>query len=529
MTVVSPDKELVGDYVARGSEAAFRALVSRYLGLVYGTALRQVGDRGTAEEIAQNVFMSLARKAPRLRGMETLAGWLHRTTILESRARTRADLRRAQREETAAEIAKVEAEGASLLDPVEPLLDEALLHLKESDRTALMLRFWEERTLKDVGTALGLEEDAARKRIARALDQLAKFFNQHGFQVGGAACGTMLAGTAKAGLPPTLAANVANAGLSAGTAAGPFNLLLLKIVGLTKTQTAVACIVCAAIPLAMQQRAAGRLDSDLAAVQLHTREAASRAVEIEQQVAELRAGLDAARSETANAETRIAALAAQRAARPAPRVYRWDDNSPIARFPKSLIRGLSIGAMADQKGTLSPEIKEALQLTPDEADQAQAAVTKFLSAYMNARMQSMRCVEPTEKDLKGRNPEDVRVLELPEIPFKEMREALFADLEALLGPERKELFRQAAGHWMPIDDTGGMSSGWAVLSFSYRMRLRRPPEASGMIPWTIEAASSYSGSMSSAFPPDQVPELYRPHIQDWIALAQANEQARKRP
>src|SRR5436309_14549128 len=79
MTPVSPDRELVTAYAARGSETAFRALVTRHVHLVYATALRQVGDAGLAEEITQNVFIALARKAPRLAGIETLAGWLHRT------------------------------------------------------------------------------------------------------------------------------------------------------------------------------------------------------------------------------------------------------------------------------------------------------------------------------------------------------------------------------------------------------------------------------------------------------------------
>src|SRR3989449_9370745 len=93
MTPVSPDGELVTAYAAEGSESAFRALVTRHVHLVYATALRQVGDAGLAEEITQNVFVALARKAPRLARLETLAGWLHRTSILEAKARIRSELR----------------------------------------------------------------------------------------------------------------------------------------------------------------------------------------------------------------------------------------------------------------------------------------------------------------------------------------------------------------------------------------------------------------------------------------------------
>src|SRR5437879_5169172 len=228
MTPVSPDRELVTAYAAGGSEPAFRALVTRHVGLVYATALRQIGDAGLAEEITQNVFIALARKAPRLAGIETLAGWLHRTAILEAKARTRAELRRKRREETAVEISLLQSEGASPLEALVPMLDEGLLNLRDGDRLALVLRFLEERSLRDVGAALGVDEDAARKRVSRALDRLAGFFRRSGFAVPpGAGCAALLASAAKAA-PAGLAASAANAGLAAGATTTGFNLVLFK-------------------------------------------------------------------------------------------------------------------------------------------------------------------------------------------------------------------------------------------------------------------------------------------------------------
>src|SRR2546422_710216 len=97
MMPLSADCELVTAYAARGSENAFRALVTRHVNLVYATAFRQVGDATLAEEITQNVFIALARKAPRLAGIQTLAGWLLRTAVLEAKARIRPELRRGPR------------------------------------------------------------------------------------------------------------------------------------------------------------------------------------------------------------------------------------------------------------------------------------------------------------------------------------------------------------------------------------------------------------------------------------------------
>jgi DNA-directed RNA polymerase specialized sigma24 family protein len=150
MTAVAPDQDLVSAY-ARGSETAFRALVQRHVHLVYATACRQTGDVALAEEITQNVFISLARKAPRLAGMETLAGWLYRATVLETKARIRSELRRRQREQTAFEVISLEHEGASPFAALLPLLDDALLDLREGDRLALVLRFLEDRSFARSG------------------------------------------------------------------------------------------------------------------------------------------------------------------------------------------------------------------------------------------------------------------------------------------------------------------------------------------------------------------------------------------
>src|SRR5690349_5283103 len=121
MHSVSADGELVSAYVRDGSEPAFRAIVARHVNLVYATAFRQVGDAGIAEEVTQNVFVRLARKAPRLGGIETLGGWLHRTAVLEAKARIRSELRRRRRDETAAELASFEHEGAPALEALVPL------------------------------------------------------------------------------------------------------------------------------------------------------------------------------------------------------------------------------------------------------------------------------------------------------------------------------------------------------------------------------------------------------------------------
>ena len=212
----TPDRDLVRSYASEGSETAFRALVGRHVGLVFATALRQVGDTGLAEEITQNVFVHLARKAPALTGHETIAGWLHRSAILESRARFRAEMRRRRREEVAAALAETEFQARNPAEDLTPLLDEALLQLREADRLALVLRFLEERSLREVGNALGIDEDAARKRVSRALARVTEFFRNRGFALPSAGAATLLGQATQAAqaVPAGLASSAAAAGLA---------------------------------------------------------------------------------------------------------------------------------------------------------------------------------------------------------------------------------------------------------------------------------------------------------------------------
>ena len=523
MTPVSPDRELVTAYAARGSETAFRALVTRHVHLVYATALRQVGDAGLAEEITQNVFIALARKAPRLAGIETLAGWLHRTAVLEAKARIRAELRRKRREQTAAEITLLQRDGASPLEALVPLLDEGLLNLRAGDRLALVLRFLEERSLRDVGAALGVDEDAARKRVSRALDRLAGFFRQRGFAVPtGAGCVALLASTTQAA-PAVLAASAANAGLAAGGATSGFNLVLFKLMALTKTQTTVLCAIVATAPLAWQWHANARVARQVDDATAQIKSASRNATELEAQLQRTRDALLRAQAGNSNSVARLAALNAQRDGQAPRPVYRWDDSSPLARVPKKFLEQLDVPATANRRGQLSEQIREVLQMTDNEAQQTQSAIDHFLSDYHAAQAQQMRRAEPTEEDLHGHRPEETRVFEVPEVnaQLREYRQTLFGELEASLGSERFQLFREALRDWMPIDDDyQGMNTGMAVYNFGYRLRFYQPKPGDSWLSWSLNHADDL-GNMAGSMPLDDIPDNFRPQLQDWIALAQS--------
>lgn len=170
------DHELLQAFSRQGDQPAFATLTRRHLDLVYATALRKVTDGGVAEEICQNVFGVLARKAWRFAPDDSLPAWLHKTTLLESKLWLRGELRRRRREETAAELGTTmnTTEDEPAFQALVPLLDEALLSLREKDRTALLLRFFESHSLRDVGAAVRVSEDAARMRVQSALEKTAE-------------------------------------------------------------------------------------------------------------------------------------------------------------------------------------------------------------------------------------------------------------------------------------------------------------------------------------------------------------------
>ena len=156
------DLGLLHEYVTNGSERAFSALVSRHVDLVFSTAFRQVRNPHLAEEITQAVFIILARKANQLGKGTILAAWLYRTARFAAADVLKSEYRRRQREEQHALDMETTASASDLAwSEVAPHLDEALARLADKDRSAILLRYFENRSLRAVGEVLGVEEEAA--------------------------------------------------------------------------------------------------------------------------------------------------------------------------------------------------------------------------------------------------------------------------------------------------------------------------------------------------------------------------------
>ena len=246
---MTDSQQLLAEYRQNGSDAAFRELVTRYVDLVYSTALRLVeGDTHRAEDVAQTVFVDLARKAQTLPHEVRLGGWLHRDACQVAGHTMRGERRRQSRERQAVEMNVLQNHSEADFSQVAPLLDEAINELGEADRTAILLRFFEQQDFRAVGQALGSNEDAARMRVTRALDKLHTLLTHRGATLSAAALGTALDTEAVTAAPAGLAGTVAATALAS---AGAFSLATLTT-GTKLLLAAAAVLVVATVGLLMK-------------------------------------------------------------------------------------------------------------------------------------------------------------------------------------------------------------------------------------------------------------------------------------
>jgi RNA polymerase sigma factor (sigma-70 family) len=234
------DLTLLREYAARGSEAAFAELVARRVGFVYSAALRQVRDPHLAGEITQAVFIILAQKAGRISDQTILAGWLFKTTryaaIAQARDAAKRSLRTATIEKEFQMQSEIQASAPDALwEKMSPLLDEALATLGETDRQAVLLRFFENKSLAEVGGHLGTGEDTARKRVARALEKLHRYFRKRGVSSTTAILAGAISANSVQAAPVTLAKAVTATAFAKGAAASGSTLTLAQ--GTIKTMT----------------------------------------------------------------------------------------------------------------------------------------------------------------------------------------------------------------------------------------------------------------------------------------------------
>jgi RNA polymerase sigma factor (sigma-70 family) len=237
------DQELLAEYTRSKSEAAFAALVARYVNLVYSAALRFTGNPHHAEEITQAVFVILARKAGGLRRGTVLSGWLYQTARLTAANFVKGEIRRQRREQEAYMQSTLTESEPAAWEQIAPLLDEAMGRLGETDRNAVVLRYFENKSALEVAAKLKLSESAAHKRVSRAVEKLRQFFVKRGIASTTESIAGAISANSVQAAPVALAKSVTAVAIAKGAAASGSTLTLikgaLKIMAWTKAKTAI--------------------------------------------------------------------------------------------------------------------------------------------------------------------------------------------------------------------------------------------------------------------------------------------------
>ncbi len=242
---MTPDRDLLRQYAEEADEAAFAEVVRRHVDWVYSMARRLAGgDAHLAEDVAQSVFTDLARKAANIARYDAPGAWLHTATRFAAAKTVDRERRRREREQEALAMQIETATPEVSWERLRPTLDEAVGRLGEADRSAIVLRFFENKSHREIGELAGLSEDTARKRVERAIERLRAHFSRKGITVSAALLAEAINANAIEPTPPGFAQLLPGAALANATQTGIFSLFPKPILFMsTTTKASLAAIV----------------------------------------------------------------------------------------------------------------------------------------------------------------------------------------------------------------------------------------------------------------------------------------------
>lgn len=436
------DATLLERYANERSEEAFAELVQRHLTLVYSAALRRTGgDTHRAKDVAQIVFTALAREARELSRHAALTGWLYAATRNAAIDLVRAERRRQLREEKAHIMEEILSSPESSADweQLRPVLDEAMDELDARDREAVLLRFFEGKAFAGVASVLRVSEDAARKRVDRALEKLGGLLARRGITSTGGALAALLANQTSVAAPAGVAASITAAAMAgaAVTGAGVAGAAGIFIMSTSKIVTGITAVVAlAAIGTAVYQANLSR-----------TSEAAVASISAQRD--ELRAKLGTIEKRAQQSDEQLAAtqkeLADARAAAVKP------VEQPAAARPAAPSQGVAMDYVLDHPETHPAFIEE-------QSLRAKARYDRFFkTAGLSAEQQDkvlkdLKEVRETELDLMvALRSQGLGVGNMPQDPeaqagltriAAEQKQRIEAELRSTLGPDGFKAFQQ---------------------------------------------------------------------------------------
>lgn len=379
-----PDMDLLREFASSQSEAAFAEIVRRHLPLVYSVARRCTGDDGHAQDVAQAVFVILARKAGKLSARTVLAGWLHDTAWFTATRLVRDQARRRAREQEAYMQSTLnEADTTDAWNRLEPHLEPVMARLSEQDRSLLVLRFYENKTGAEAAATLGIREDAAHKRLARALEKVRKLFARRGVALSASAIAAAISANsvqaAPAGLAALVCANTAKGAVIAASistlAAGTVKTIAVATIQKTVLVTALAASVGVGL---YEARQAANARAEIQGLQQEQAAAARQIASLKEENTRLsnlvaNAGEQSTlsqaqfnellklRGQAGQYRTALAEMQKMRAAASQPAAGANADRGLLAQ-----IIGMAQQAMASEEAVRLEKLKAALNLTPQQ-------------------------------------------------------------------------------------------------------------------------------------------------------------------
>jgi RNA polymerase sigma factor (sigma-70 family) len=403
--MITSDLDLLEKFARQNSQDAFSEIVRRHLDLVYSAALRQVRSPQLAQEVAQSVFTDLARDAGSLaRGRnatshQSLTPWLYAVTRRTAIDVIRKESRRQLREQIATEMNAMNAAEANWTQ-IEPLIDEAMESLEDTDRAAVLLRYFENKSLREVGQSLGTSDDAAQKRVSRALERLREFFAKRGVTVGASGLALVVSANTIQAAPAGLAVTISPAAALAGTTiAATATTTAVKTIAMTTLQKTIVTVTVAALAGVglYEARQASQLRDQVNTFEQQRAPLAEQIQQLQRERDEARNQLASIREEKGRLPDNTAELlrlrgmagVARRAIAEAEQL-----RSQLARQASEATNNPITGAMADAmkqameqqvEGRLS-RMAASLHLTPEQAQAARDILMRQARA-MSAGMQ----------------------------------------------------------------------------------------------------------------------------------------------
>ena len=234
------DQQLLREYADGRRDAAFAELVRRHVDLVYSAALRLVRDAHLAKDVTQGVFVALADNAGKLARHPVLSGWLHCTARNLAAKSIRSDVRRRVREQEAAAMNELlSAETEPSWEAIAPHLDAALGELNEADRDVLLLRYFEKKSAVEMAEILGISDEAAQKRVTRAVERLRELFAKQGVAIGAGGLVVVITANAVEAAPAGLAVTISTTTLAGSALSTSSAVAITKTIAMTTLQKAI--------------------------------------------------------------------------------------------------------------------------------------------------------------------------------------------------------------------------------------------------------------------------------------------------